>query len=101
MLADLMLQSALVWVRRFRNRACLPMEIARARYFAPLPADQEFLIAVENVVAGPAGVTCSVTALDREGRVLQVMEGVSVVEDPQLEGKFGPAARTGAATVTV
>jgi acyl carrier protein/NADP-dependent 3-hydroxy acid dehydrogenase YdfG len=100
-LADLMLQSALVWVRRFRNRACLPMEIARARYFAPLPADQEFLIAVENVVAGPAGITCSVTALDREGRVLQVMEGVSVVEDPQLEGKFGPAARTGAATVTV
>jgi acyl transferase domain-containing protein len=100
-LADLMLQAALVWVRRFRNRACLPMEIARARYFAELPTDQEFLIAVENVVAGPAGITCSITALDREGRVLQVMEGVSVVEDPQLEGKFGPAERTGAATVTV
>ncbi|MEV4681898.1 SDR family NAD(P)-dependent oxidoreductase [Streptomyces kurssanovii] len=100
-LADLMLQAALVWVRRFRNRACLPMEIARARYFAELPTDQEFLIAVENIVAGPAGITCSVTALDREGRVLQVMEGVSVVEDPQLEGKFGPAERTGAATVTV
>ncbi|MFB7787833.1 SDR family NAD(P)-dependent oxidoreductase [Streptomyces vinaceus] len=100
-LADLLLQSALVWVRRFRNRACLPMEVASVRFHAELPADQEFLIAVENVVAGPSGISCSVTALDREGRVLQVLDGVSLVEDPQLEGKFGAVERAGAAPVSV
>ncbi|MFK0235650.1 SDR family NAD(P)-dependent oxidoreductase, partial [Streptomyces vinaceus] len=100
-LADLLLQSALVWVRRFRNRACLPMEVASVRFHAELPADQEFLIAVENVVAGPSGISCSITALDREGRVLQVLDGVSLVEDPQLEGKFGAVERAGAATVSV
>lgn len=101
-LADLLLQSALVWVRRFRNRACLPMEVTRARFYAELPVDQDFLIAVENVSAGPSGISCSITALDREGRVLQVLDGVTVVEDPQLEGKFGPTVeRTGTATVSV
>ncbi|MCY0954258.1 SDR family NAD(P)-dependent oxidoreductase, partial [Streptomyces sp. H27-S2] len=100
-LADLLLQSALVWVRRFRNRACLPMEVASVRFHAELPVDQEFLIAVENVVAGPSGISCSVTALDREGRVLQVLDGVSLVEDPQLEGKFGAVERTGTASVSV
>nr|WP_104784307.1 type I polyketide synthase [Streptomyces sp. QL37]PPQ56489.1 beta keto-acyl synthase [Streptomyces sp. QL37] len=100
-IADLLLQSALVWVRRFRNRASLPMEIGSARFHAELPADQEFLIAVENVTSGPSGITCSITALDREGRVLQALDGVVVVEDPQLEGKFGAADRTGTAPVSV
>ncbi|MEU0302953.1 SDR family NAD(P)-dependent oxidoreductase [Streptomyces sp. NPDC006175] len=100
-IADLLLQSALVWVRRFRNRASLPMEIGSARFLAELPADQDFLIAVENVTAGPSGISCSITALDREGRVLQVLDGVVVVEDPQLEGKFGAAERTASATVSV
>ncbi len=100
-IADLLLQSALVWVRRFRNRASLPLEIGSARFHAELPADREFLIAVENVVSGPSGITCTITALDQEGRVLQVLDGVVVVEDAQLEGKFGTVERTGTATVSV
>ncbi|MGW1315102.1 SDR family NAD(P)-dependent oxidoreductase [Streptomyces sp. NPDC002426] len=100
-IADLLLQSALVWVRRFRNRASLPLEIGSARFHAELPADREFLIAVENVVSGPSGITCTITALDQEGRVLQVLDGVVVVEDAQLEGKFGAVERTGTATVSV
>ncbi|MFD0024905.1 SDR family NAD(P)-dependent oxidoreductase, partial [Streptomyces sp. NPDC058382] len=100
-LADLLLQAALVWVRQHRGRACLPMEIARTRFFAGLPADQDFLIAVENIEEVRTGITCSVTALDREGRVLQVMDGVSVVEDPQLEGKFGQPVQVAAGTVAV
>jgi NADP-dependent 3-hydroxy acid dehydrogenase YdfG len=101
-LADLLLQSALVWVRLFRGRASLPMEISRIRLFDALPADRDFLIAVENVEPARTGVTCSITALDHEGRVLQVLDGVTVVEDPELEGKFGPSGRTGTtATVAV
>ena len=89
-----------MWVRRFRNRASLPLEIGSARFHAELPANREFLIAVENVVSGPSGITCTITALDQEGRVLQVLDGVVVVEDAQLEGKFGTVERTGTATVS-
>ncbi|MDX2648868.1 SDR family NAD(P)-dependent oxidoreductase, partial [Streptomyces sp. PA03-1a] len=95
-LADLLLQAGLVWVRLFRGRASLPMEVSRIRLFAPLPADEDFLIAVEDVRPATTGVTCSITALDREGRVLQVLDGVALVEDPELEGKFGPSGRSGA-----
>lgn len=56
---------------------------------------------MENVVSGPSGITCTITALDQEGRVLQVLDGVVVVEDAQLEGKFGTVERTGTATVSV
>jgi 3-oxoacyl-(acyl-carrier-protein) synthase/malonyl CoA-acyl carrier protein transacylase/acyl carrier protein len=96
-LADLMLQAALVWVRLFRGAASLPLEIGRAQYWEALPDDGDFLVAVEDATAGPAGVTCTVTATAPDGRVLQRFSGVSVVIDPELEAKFAPSRAVAAA----
>ncbi|MER6418973.1 SDR family NAD(P)-dependent oxidoreductase [Streptomyces sp. NPDC001137] len=99
-LADLLLQAVLVWVREQRGRACLPMEIGRLSLYAPLPSDGDFLIAVEDVRPGRTGVTCTVTALDPQGRVLAVLEDVVAVEDADLDARFRQQGRA-AATVTV
>ncbi|MGF6827341.1 NADP-dependent 3-hydroxy acid dehydrogenase YdfG [Kitasatospora sp. MAP12-9] len=97
--ADLLLQAGLVWVRLFRGTASLPLEIERITLHAPLPADQEFLIAVENVIPGNSGVVATVTATTLDGRVLQVLEGVALIEDPELDGKFRQSSRLGALAV--
>ncbi|MGI5453401.1 SDR family NAD(P)-dependent oxidoreductase [Streptomyces sp. CA-249302] len=99
-LADLLLQAVLVWVRERRGRACLPMEIGRLSLYAPLPSDGDFLVAVEDVRPGRTGVTCTVTALDPQGRVLAVLEDVVAVEDAELDARFRQVGRT-AAAVTV
>ncbi|MGW3119882.1 SDR family NAD(P)-dependent oxidoreductase [Streptomyces sp. NPDC001107] len=99
-LADLLLQTVLVWVREQRGRACLPMEIGRLSLYAPLPSDGDFLIAVEDVRPGRTGVTCTVTALDPQGRVLAVLEDVAAVEDAELDARFRQPGRA-AAAVTV
>ncbi|WP_344404258.1 SDR family NAD(P)-dependent oxidoreductase [Streptomyces longisporus] len=99
-LADLLLQAVLVWVREQRGRACLPMEIGRLSLYAPLPSDGDFLIAVEDVRPGRTGVTCTVTALDPQGRVLAVLEDVVAVEDAELDARFRQPGRA-AAAVTV
>uniref|UniRef100_UPI001302B74D SDR family NAD(P)-dependent oxidoreductase n=1 Tax=Streptomyces glaucescens TaxID=1907 RepID=UPI001302B74D len=99
-LADLLLQAVLVWVREQRGRACLPMEIGRVRLYAPLPSDADFLIAVEDVRPGRTGVTCTVTATDPDGRVLVVLEDVTAVEDTELESRFRqPGGRVAPVTV--
>ncbi|WP_234341780.1 SDR family NAD(P)-dependent oxidoreductase, partial [Streptomyces sp. NRRL S-646] len=99
-LADLLLQAVLVWVREQRGRACLPMEIGRLSLYAPLPSDGDFLTAVEDVRPGRTGVTCKVTALDPQGRVLAVLEDVVAVEDAELDARFRQPGRA-AAAVTV
>ncbi|MFD9004706.1 SDR family NAD(P)-dependent oxidoreductase, partial [Streptomyces sp. NPDC059582] len=99
-LADLLLQAVLVWVREQRGRACLPMEIGRLRLYEALPSDADFLIAVEDVRPGRTGVTCTVTALDPRGRVLAVLEDVVAVEDAELETRFRrPGGRVAAVSV--
>ncbi|MFE7957266.1 SDR family NAD(P)-dependent oxidoreductase [Streptomyces sp. NPDC057413] len=90
-LADLLLQAVLVWVRERRGRACLPMEIGDAALYAPLPSDEDFLVAVEDIRPGRTGVTCTVTALDPRGRVLAVLRDVVAVEDAELDSRFGRA----------
>ncbi|MDH6216862.1 type I polyketide synthase [Streptomyces pseudovenezuelae] len=92
-LADLLLQSVLVWVRERRGRACLPMEIGRLSLFEPLPSDGDFLIAVEDIRPGRTGVTCTVTAFDPRGRVLAVLRDVVAVEDAELESRFRQPGR--------
>jgi len=87
-------------VREQRGRACLPMEIGRLSLHAPLPSDGDFLIAVEDVRPGRTGVTCKVTALDAQGRVLAVLEDVVAVEDAELDARFRRPGRA-AAAVTV
>ncbi|EFG64481.1 polyunsaturated fatty acid synthase PfaA [Streptomyces sp. SPB074] len=95
--ADLLLQAALVWVRRFRGTAGLPLSVGRAALHQPLPGSETFLVVVEPVAApdgGPARLT--VTACAPDGTVLTVWDEVSVISAPQLTDKFvgRPATET-------
>jgi NADP-dependent 3-hydroxy acid dehydrogenase YdfG len=87
-LTDLLLQAALVWVRRFRGTASLPTAVDEMSYWEPLPDDGEFLLAVTDVQPGRTSVGCTVTAYAPDGRVLQRFAGVRVVLSDELEERF-------------
>lgn len=95
--SDLLLQSALVWVRRFRDAAGLPLSVGRAALHQPLPDGEPFLVVVEPAGATTGGPTrLTVTACTPDGTVLTVWDEVSVISAPQLTAKFvvRPATET-------
>ncbi|MFH8453873.1 SDR family NAD(P)-dependent oxidoreductase, partial [Streptomyces fungicidicus] len=86
--ADLLLQAALVWVRRFRSAAGLPLSVGGVELHAPLASTGTFLVVVEPVRHDGAGSRLTVTACAPDGRVLARFTDVSVVSAPQLAAKF-------------
>ncbi|GCB44116.1 type I polyketide synthase [Streptomyces sp. NL15-2K] len=86
--ADLLLQAALVWMRRHRDTASLPMSVARAELYEALPDGEPFVVVVEPVSANGASATVDVSACAPDGRVLLRFAGLSLVSTPQLAAKF-------------
>ncbi|MGX1315096.1 acyl transferase domain-containing protein/acyl carrier protein/NADP-dependent 3-hydroxy acid dehydrogenase YdfG [Streptomyces calvus] len=89
--ADLLLQAALVWVRRYRSAAGLPLAVGGVDLYAPLTAPGTFLVVVEPVEPvrhGGPDSRLTVTACTPDGRVLARFTDVSVVSAPQLAAKF-------------
>ncbi|WP_040905978.1 polyketide synthase dehydratase domain-containing protein, partial [Streptomyces griseoflavus] len=85
---NLLLQAALVWVRRFRSAAGLPLAVGGVELHAPLASTGTFLVVVEPVRQDGAGSRLTVTACAPDGRVLARFTDVSVVSAPQLAAKF-------------
>ena len=97
--ADLLLQAALVWVRRTLGLPSLPVAIEEAELLDRLPDAEPFLVVVVPVnTAGPM-VTVTVRACHPDGRVLHRFAGVALVASSRLEDKFGMAALGTAALV--
>ncbi|WP_030213127.1 type I polyketide synthase [Streptomyces sp. NRRL WC-3626] len=86
--ADLLLQAALVWVRRFRSAAGLPLAVGGVELHAPLTSPGTFLVVVEPVRHDGPDSRLTVTACAPDGRVLARFTDVSVVSAPQLAAKF-------------
>ncbi|MDN3267363.1 type I polyketide synthase [Streptomyces sp. MA15] len=86
--ADLLLQAALVWMRRYRDTASLPMAVARVDLYEPLPDGEPFAVVVEPVSSNGTSASLTVTACGPDGRVLTRFTGVSLVSTPQLAAKF-------------
>ncbi|MFF9202234.1 SDR family NAD(P)-dependent oxidoreductase, partial [Streptomyces sp. NPDC014986] len=86
--ADLLLQAALVWVRRFRSAAGLPLAVGGVELHAPLTSPGTFLVVVEPVRHGGPDSRLTVTACAPDGRVIARFTDVSVVSAPQLAAKF-------------
>ncbi|MFE5616446.1 SDR family NAD(P)-dependent oxidoreductase [Streptomyces sp. NPDC056524] len=89
--ADLLLQAALVWVRRFRGTAGLPLAVGGVELYGPLTAGEVFFVVVEPV--GPTGQggpdsRLDITACTSDGQVRARFTAVSVVSAPQLAAKF-------------
>ncbi|MEU6947890.1 SDR family NAD(P)-dependent oxidoreductase, partial [Streptomyces sp. NPDC046316] len=89
--ADLLLQAALVWVRRFRGTAGLPLAVGGVELYGPLTAGEVFLVVVEPADAAGQGGPDSrldITACTSDGQVRARFTAVSVVSAPQLAAKF-------------
>ncbi|MFI6011210.1 SDR family NAD(P)-dependent oxidoreductase [Streptomyces sp. NPDC051243] len=85
---DLLLQAALVWMRLHRDTASLPMAVAQADLYEPLPDGEPFLVVVEPESVNGTSAMLTVTACAPDGRVLARFSGVSLVSTPQLAAKF-------------
>ncbi|OIJ85280.1 type I polyketide synthase [Streptomyces colonosanans] len=86
--ADLLLQAALVWVRRFRGTAGLPLAVGGVELYGPLTAGEVFLVVVEPVGQGGPDSRLDITACTPDGQVRARFTAVSVVSAPQLAAKF-------------
>ncbi|MFG2124851.1 SDR family NAD(P)-dependent oxidoreductase [Streptomyces sp. NPDC048710] len=86
--ADLLLQAALVWMRRYRDTASLPMSVGRVDLYEALPDGGPFVVVVEPVTANGTTASLTVTACAPDGRVLSRFTDVSLVSTPQLAAKF-------------
>ncbi|HST84823.1 MAG TPA: SDR family NAD(P)-dependent oxidoreductase, partial [Kineosporiaceae bacterium] len=89
-LFDLLLQACLVWVRSQTDSPSLPMGIAQADLYAPLPDDEPFTVAVRGVLRDSTRASCDVIAQAADGRVLQRLSGVELVFKPE----FGASANS-------
>lgn len=69
-LADLLLQAALVRVHRVIGRNCLPTEVGRVDVHDVVPSGRPFLVVVDDGVTNGDCARCTVTACAPDGRVL-------------------------------
>jgi hypothetical protein len=69
--------------------ASLPVGIGRAEFHQPLPDDEPFLVAVDDLSTVDGTVTGTVTACGQDGTVLVCCTDVAVVPSADLAGKFG------------
>ncbi|WP_330253463.1 SDR family NAD(P)-dependent oxidoreductase [Nocardia sp. NBC_00565] len=92
-LADLLLQGPPVLGYRLLGAACLPLGIGRAEYYRRLPADEPFLLTVDNPRQGSFDVRIDATATTADGTVLQRFSDVTVVTTPDLTAKFQTSVR--------
>ncbi|NUT98818.1 MAG: SDR family NAD(P)-dependent oxidoreductase, partial [Saccharothrix sp.] len=79
-LADLLLQAALVRVHRAQGVNSLPTAVAAVQVHGPLPDGEPFLVVVEP----ESGTRATVTACALDGRVLLRFKGVDVVPSATL-----------------
>ncbi|MFE9581691.1 beta-ketoacyl synthase N-terminal-like domain-containing protein [Nocardia sp. NPDC006044] len=92
-LADLILQGPPVLGYRLLGGACLPLGLGRADYYRPLPADETFLLVVDNPRTGRVDARIDATATATDGTVLQRFSDVTVVTTPDLTEKFQTSVR--------
>ncbi|MFC9436943.1 beta-ketoacyl synthase N-terminal-like domain-containing protein [Nocardia sp. NPDC057030] len=92
-LADLILQGPPVLGYRLLGGACLPLGVGRADYYRPLPADETFLLVVDNPRTGRVDARIDATAMTTDGTVLQRFSDVTVVTTPDLTEKFQTSVR--------
>ncbi|SHH04218.1 type I polyketide synthase [Streptoalloteichus hindustanus] len=90
-LADQVLQAAMLGAARCHGVSSLPVAIERVEMFDRLPDDQPFVLEVDAVRRGAAGLSCTVVACAPDGRVYQRYTGVSMAGPASGEPSPAPA----------
>jgi hypothetical protein len=88
LLADLLLQAALVRVFRSSGQRSLPSAVGEVEVHAAIPSDEPFVVVVSDVRTSLPTVRCDVTACAPDGTVLLRFRGVEVVTSAALHAKF-------------
>ncbi|MBX6390895.1 MAG: SDR family NAD(P)-dependent oxidoreductase, partial [Frankia sp.] len=93
-LCDVLVATASLLGRWYLGDAgCLPLGIADAEFFAPIPDDEPFVAVIDDLREGSTGVTVTATACTPDGRVLQRLTGVALVPTPDMADLIREAAR--------
>ncbi|NGY63741.1 SDR family NAD(P)-dependent oxidoreductase [Lentzea sp. NEAU-D13] len=87
-LADLLLQAALVRVHRSSGRNCLPTAVGAIDVHDVLPDGSPFVVVVRDVATNGDSARCTVTACAPDGRVLLRFTDVDVVCSEGLAEQF-------------
>ncbi|MGW4767313.1 SDR family NAD(P)-dependent oxidoreductase [Nocardia sp. NPDC004278] len=87
-LADLLLQAALVQVHRTTGHNSLPTAVGAIEVHDAVPSDVEFHIVVDPLISRGATATGTVTAVSATGRVLLRFGAVELVISEALGAKF-------------
>ncbi len=90
-LGDVVLQAACVLGVWYLDAGCLPLSIGRVELLAPLPADEPFVLVVDDLRPGANGVTVAVAAHAPDGTLLQRWSAVTAVSTPDMAAKFAEA----------
>jgi NAD(P)-dependent dehydrogenase (short-subunit alcohol dehydrogenase family) len=99
-LADVVLQPAVVVATGLLGESCLPLSAGRIDYFAPIPGGAEFLVLVDDARVSESGVVLTATACDPGGRILQRFADVTMVATPDLAAKFAASVEARLGQVT-
>jgi Polyketide synthase dehydratase len=87
-LADVLIQSLLVWLKERYQVGALPTEIQQITQFKPLPFDRKILALMEAKVKTEANVIYNVTACDQNGEVYVHLSGVKATISDRLSQLF-------------
>lgn len=88
LLADVLLQAALVCAHRSTGMRSLPSAVGAAEVHEAIPSGEPFLVVVSDVHVSAPIVRCHVTACAPDGTVLLRLRDVEVVTSNALDGKF-------------
>lgn len=84
-LTDIMHQGLLVWVRRWRGSACLPLGTTRVRFYQELPFGRPFYVKITVRKATDFAMTADCTAFDAAtGATYLTTHEASVTINPDL-----------------
>ncbi len=87
-LTDVTLQSLLVWSRLTYGYGGLPLRIAGAEQYLPLPFGQPLYAAMEVVAADRHHLVADVTVHDAEGTIFSRVHGAEITLSPRLKALF-------------
>jgi NAD(P)-dependent dehydrogenase (short-subunit alcohol dehydrogenase family) len=83
-LTDVMYQGLLIWVRRFKGCACLPLRTEWVDIYAPLPFGRPFYVSLKVVQSDDFAMEADITAFDAETGIVYMKShraGVTISRD--------------------
>lgn len=87
-LTDVMYQGLLIWVRRIKGCACLPLRTESVDMYAPLPFGRPFYVSLEVVASDDFAMEADITAFDAETGIVYMKShraGVTISRDLKWE----------------